>query len=112
MSCAVGRWRSWLAIGHLTLLPVIVVYLLLVAANSWAYDYSFWNDPPPSKAADTAAILSLLGLVVAGAVVGVFAYGWMCRHAAIDDTSLWTSLRAALGRLLCAPCGTPPPCFW
>lgn len=65
---------SWLAIGHLTLVPFLAVYLAMVGGNSWVYHYSFWNDAPPTDRADAAAVASLWGLVVVAAVVGVF--GW------------------------------------
>jgi len=86
---------SWLAIAHLSLVPFLAVYLAMVGVNSWVYHYSFWNDAPPTDRADAAAVASLWGLVVVAAVVGVFGWGWMCRHA-LGGTSLWDSGRAVI----------------
>lgn len=94
-SGAVQRWTSWLAIAHLTLVPLLVAYLAMVAVNSWVYGYSFWNDSPPTDRADTAAVASLWCLAAVAAFVGAFGWGWMCRHA-LDGASIWGSGRSVL----------------
>jgi hypothetical protein len=95
IAVAKGWWRM-LAIGHLTLLAWFVAYLAVVAFNSLAFEYSFWNDAPPSDAADTVAVLTLWGLLAGALAFGSVAYCWMCALA-LDAASLTSALRRAVG---------------
>ncbi len=52
-------WGAWLKLAHMALAAVLVGYLLMVATNSWLFAYNFWNEPPPSQAADRFAVASL-----------------------------------------------------
>ncbi len=38
------RWR-WLALTHLGLAVVLIMYFLMVLANTAGFSYSFWNEP-------------------------------------------------------------------
>lgn len=71
------RWQ-WLALTHLGLAVVIVMYFLTVLANTAGFSYSFWNEPAPSDAAELFAVLSLPGLAVSVVVMGYVVYGAYC----------------------------------
>lgn len=88
-------WASWLAIGHLTSVPFLAVYLMLVGANSWVHSYSFWNDPPPTDRAEMTAVASLWALVVVAGFIGSFGWGWMCLQAG-GGATLWESGRRVI----------------
>ena len=99
------RWRSWLVIGHLTGVPLFGAYLAMVGLNSWLYDYSFWNDPPPTDSAEAFATASLWGLLVVVAFCAVLGWTWMCRHALGGQTlraSGWAALGWSLRASWCA----------
>ncbi len=72
------RRRGWLALTHLALGVVLVLYFLMVLANSAGFAYSFWNEPPPNAAADRFAVLSLLALAISVLSVGHLVFGAYC----------------------------------
>lgn len=86
------RWRAWIVIAHASAAPLIGLYLAIVGINNLVFDYSFWNEPPPSEAADTAAVVGLWCLGVVALPIVTLSYGWMAAHAR-DSTSLRGSLR-------------------
>ncbi len=92
---------AWLVMAHVSLGAVLVVYFMMVAGNSLAYGYSYWHEPPPSEAGEIAAVVSLLALFLVTCVIGVIAYGWMCRYALAAreevGVGIVTALRGALG---------------
>jgi hypothetical protein len=92
-------WLTWIGAAHLALVVVLVGYLATVGFNTAAYDYSFWNEPPPSDAADTAAVISLWMLYVFVCLVAAVAYGWMCERAAPEGRESAT-IRSAFRRAL------------
>lgn len=98
-SGATRRWASWLVIAHLTLVPLLTLYLVLVGVNSWVYEYSFWNDPPPTAHADVVAVASLWALAVVAGFTAAFGWGWLCRHA-VGEESLWESGRGVIRPVL------------
>ena len=71
------RWR-WLALTHIGLVVVLAMYFMMVFANTAEFAYSFWNEPPPTDAADRFAVLSLLALAAAVVLVGYVIYGAYC----------------------------------
>lgn len=103
------HWRTWLAIGHLGAVPVLVCYLLVVGGNSLAFDYSFWYEPAPTTTADTVAVVSLWSLYLVASLVGAATYGWMCELSLSGESRLTlTGGRAALRRgLRGAPVAVP-----
>lgn len=75
------RWWHWLSLIQVPLIILAACYLIVVVASSTRFHYSFWNDPPPTEAADRFAVRSLWGLALVTAVVGFFAYGALCQFA-------------------------------
>lgn len=92
------RWWHWLGLIQVPLLIVLGCYLAVVLANTTRFHYSFWNDPPPTKAADTFAVQSLWALAIVTSVVGFFFYGALCQFAIdlLHDPD--SSASAAVGR--------------
>ena len=97
------RWQ-WLALTHLGLTVVLIMYFLMVLANSAGFSYSFWNEPAPNDAADRFAVLSLLALAISVVLVGYVVYGAFCvmfLEARRGRTSSpFTVLRRSLGPAL------------
>lgn len=97
------RWQ-WLALTHLGLAVVLVMYFLMVLANTAGFSYSFWNEPAPNDAADRFAVLSLLALALSVVLVGYVVYGAFCvmfldaRRGGTSST--FTVLRRSLGPAL------------
>jgi hypothetical protein len=81
-------WGAWLKMAHMALAAVLACYLLMVATNSWLFGYNFWNEPPPSQAADTFAVASLVALFVAASFIGAVTYSWMCEFASAPAEGL------------------------
>lgn len=75
-----GPWQ-WLAVVQGALAASAACYLLVVRANSTRYHYSFWNDPPPTGAAEHFAVVSLWALAVVVSGIGCLAYGALCQLA-------------------------------
>lgn len=97
------RWQ-WLALTHLGLAVVLIMYFLMVLANTAGFSYSFWNEPAPNDAADRFAVLSLLALAISVVLVGYVVYGAFCvmfldaRRGGTSST--FTVLRRSLGPAL------------
>jgi Na+-transporting methylmalonyl-CoA/oxaloacetate decarboxylase gamma subunit len=72
------RRRGWLALTHLALGVVLVLYFLMVLANSAGFANSFWNEPPPNAAADRFTVLSLLALAISVLSVGHLVFWPYC----------------------------------
>lgn len=88
-------WRASLKILHVGLLVVILLYLVMVAVNAFAFDYSFWNDPPPNSAANAFAVVSIGLFFLAAGFVGAVAYTWLCAHELDPAAALGDALLAA-----------------
>ena len=89
--------RPWLVFSHLAVVPVLAFYLGMVAANTFGFGYSFWNEPAPTAAADAFAVASVWGFAAVAGFVGAATYGWMCRRAVEpDDAPLGRQLLASL----------------
>jgi len=82
-------------IAHLSGVPLIGTCLAVVGINNLIFDYSFWNESPPSETADVAAVAGLWWLALLAGLVLTLSYGWMAAHAR-DSTSLRGSLRHSL----------------
>jgi hypothetical protein len=80
---------------HMALVAVLACYLLMVATNSWLFGYNFWNEPPPSQAADGFAVASLVALFVAASFIGAVTYSWMCELASAPADGLAEPFRRA-----------------
>jgi hypothetical protein len=89
---ALGDWKGWLAIAGFSLVPMIAIYVIVVAVNSVWFGYNFWTQPAPTSAADTAAVFSLWFIVLLSIPVSVIAYGWYCQYAR-GEWSIFRSLR-------------------
>ena len=62
----------------LGLAVVLIMYFLMVLANTAGFSYSCWNEPAPNDAADRFAVLSLLALAISVVLVGYVVYGAFC----------------------------------
>jgi hypothetical protein len=93
------RWQ-WLALTHIGLAVVLVMYFLMVLANTAGFASSFWNEPPPNDAADRFAVLSLLALGVSVVFVGYVVYGAYCIMLLDSHCGRTTSTLAILRRTL------------
>jgi phosphoglycerol transferase MdoB-like AlkP superfamily enzyme len=62
----------------LGLAVVLIMYFLMVLANTAGFSYRFWNEPAPNDAADRFAVLSLLALAISVVLVGYVVYGAFC----------------------------------
>jgi hypothetical protein len=93
-----SSWRTWLGVGHLALAAAVAGYLAMVGFNSAAYDYSFWNDPPPTTAADTAAVITLWVLALFVGLVAAATYGGMCELTQVETRRVRAADAVRAGR--------------
>lgn len=88
-------WLASLKTIHAALFVVLLLYLAMVGANTFGFGYSFWNDPPPSGAAETFAFTSIWVFFASAAFVGAVTYTWLCAHELHPNAPLGDALRAA-----------------
>lgn len=96
----IAKAKTFLAMGHLAFIPILIAYALLVAGNSLAFDYTYSNEAAPTAQAAAVSDLTSNIFLVFVAFVWAFTYAWMSRYALsmVDgtDTNLWVNLRLAV----------------